>query len=111
MYAYGLVEIDRPKVWSLPKESVIEIGNQNTIYLHEDGKAMRTPVQTGTSDDKYIEVFRKKVNDKWEVFTGGEEVIRGDPSELRDGEKVRVIHEKGTGKKESKPSVSGDEKR
>jgi HlyD family secretion protein len=111
MYAYGLVEIDRPNVWSLPKESVIEIGNQNTIYLHEDGRAMRTPVQTGIRDDKYVEVFRKKVKDKWVEFTGDEEVILGDLPELRDGERVRVTQEKGTEKKESKPSVSGKEKR
>jgi hypothetical protein len=25
---------------------------QNVVYLHEDGKAVRTPVQTGINDDK-----------------------------------------------------------
>ncbi len=98
MYAYGIVDIERRNVFALPQDAVIEIGNQNTIYLHENGKAMRTPVQIGISDGKYIEVFRKKIKDKWEPFTGEEEVIRGDLPELRDGEKVRISQENGTEK-------------
>ncbi len=99
MYAYGLIEIERRNVFSLPKEAVIEIGNQNTIYLHESDKAIRTPVQIGISDGKYVEVFRKRIKDKWELFTGEEETIVGDLSELRDEEKVRVAQEKGAEKK------------
>ena len=99
MYAYGLVEIERRNVFALPQDAVIEIGNRNTIYLHENGKAMRTPVQRGISDGKYVEVFRKKVKEKWEAFTGDEAVIVGDLPELRDGEKVRVSHDKSAGKK------------
>jgi len=111
MYAYGMIEIERRNVFALPQDAVIEIGNQNTIYLHDNGKAMRTPVQIGIGDGKYVEVFRKKFKDKWEPFTGDEEVIRGDLPELRDGEKVRVSHEKGVEKKEDKPGVRGKEKR
>jgi HlyD family secretion protein len=111
MYAFGLVEIVRRNVLAVPLEAVIEIGNQNSIYLYEDGKAVRTPVQTGLNDSKYIEVFRKKIKDKWEPFSGDEEVILGDLPELRDGEKVRVPNEKGAEKKESKPNNKGKEKR
>jgi multidrug efflux pump subunit AcrA (membrane-fusion protein) len=111
MYAYGMIEIERKNVFAVPQESVIEIGNQNVVYLHEDGKAMRTPVQIGINDGKYIEVFRKKVKQKWEPFTADEEVILGDLPELRDGEKVRVTRAKGTEKQESKSNISGKEKR
>ncbi|HTU88601.1 MAG TPA: efflux RND transporter periplasmic adaptor subunit [Gemmataceae bacterium] len=111
MYAYGEVQIVRRGVFTVPKEAVIEIGNQNTVYLHEDGKAKRAPVQIGISDDKHTEVFRKKEKDKWVEFTGDEEVILGDLPELRDGEEVRISKEKGTEKKESKPNISGKEKR
>jgi HlyD family secretion protein len=111
MYAYGSIEIERRNVRSVPMAAVIEIGNENVVYLHKDGKAKRTPVQTGINDGKYVEVFRKKVNDKWESFSGDEEVILGDLPELRDGEKVRVSHEKGAEKKESKPTIHGEEKR
>jgi multidrug efflux pump subunit AcrA (membrane-fusion protein) len=109
-YAYGEVEVKRPDALTVPMSAVIEIGNENTIYLYEDGKAVRMPVQTGMNDGKYVEVFRKKVKDTWEKFRGDEEVILGDLPELRDGEKVRVSHEKGEEKKESKPSVSGKER-
>jgi HlyD family secretion protein len=111
MYAYALVEIVRRGVRALPMAAVIEIGNENSIYLHEDGKAVRTPVQIGINDGKYVEVFRKKVKGKWKEFSGEEEVILGDLPELRDGEKVRVTREKGAEKKESKPNISGKEKR
>jgi RND family efflux transporter MFP subunit len=106
MYAYGQIEIVRRNVLAVPTEAVIENGNQNIIYLHEDGKAVRTPVQTGINDGKYIEVFRKKVKDKWEAFTGHDEVILGELTELRDGEKVRVSHEKKSESKQSESSMA-----
>lgn len=90
MYAYGLVDIERHQVQSIPRAAVVEIGNQNVCYLHENGKAVQTPVQTGINDGKYVEVFKKKIEDKWVEFTGDEEVILGDLAELRDGEKVKV---------------------
>jgi HlyD family secretion protein len=109
MYAYGLVKIERRNVRALPLEAVVEIGNQNTCYLHEDGKAVRTPVQTGVNDGKYIEVFRKRVKDKWEPFSGEEKIILGDLAELRDGEKVRVSLEKSSEKKDAKSDKSNKE--
>ncbi len=99
MYAFGLVEIVRRNVFAVPLETVIEIGNQNTIYLYEDGKAVRTPVQIGINDNKYVEVFRKKVKDQWGPFSGDEVVILGDLSELRDGEAVRIASEERTEKR------------
>jgi HlyD family secretion protein len=111
MYAYGEVEIERRDVRALPAAAVIEIGNENTCYLHEDGKAVRTPVQTGVNDGKHIEVLRKKIKGKWQEFTGDEEVILGDLAELRDGEKVRVSHEKDDKKKEEKSEPGNKEKR
>jgi HlyD family secretion protein len=111
MYAYGLVDIVRRNVLTAPLAAVIEIGNENTVYLHKDGKAIRTPVQIGINDGKYVELFRKKVKGKWEPFTGEEEIILGDLPELRDGEKVRVSQEKEAEKKESKSDVSSKETR
>jgi HlyD family secretion protein len=90
MYAFGVVEINVPNAMTLPSDAVIEIGNEQCCYLYEDGKAVRTPVQTGLNTQEYIQVFKKKVKDRWEPFTGNEEVIRGELAELRNGEKVRV---------------------
>ena len=43
MYAYGKVLIDRRNVWALPMAAVVEIGNQNSCFLYQDGKAIETP--------------------------------------------------------------------
>jgi RND family efflux transporter MFP subunit len=95
MYAYGRVEIDRRGAMTVPADAVVEVGNEVCCYLYEDGRAGRTAVQTGLSDRKHTEVFKKRVKDHWEAFRGDEQVILGDLAELRDGEKVRVSEGKG----------------
>ncbi|MBM4072258.1 MAG: HlyD family efflux transporter periplasmic adaptor subunit [Planctomycetes bacterium] len=89
-YAYGMVEINRPKVMAIPVAAVIEIGNVNCCYLYDNGKAIRTPLQTGIAGNKWIEVARKQVNGTWADFTGNEQIIEGDLSELVDGASVRL---------------------
>jgi RND family efflux transporter MFP subunit len=90
MYAYGRVEVERAGVWAVPLACVIEVGNRNVCYFYEDGKAVRTPVQTGVNDGKWVEVARKQVNGAWTGFTGSEQVIDGDLAELSDGRHVNV---------------------
>ena len=93
MYAYGKVLIEHSNVRALPVACVIELGNQNCCFLYVDGKAVQTPVQTGISDGKWIEVAKKQVKDAWIEFTGEEEVIVGDLADLADGQKVQVAKE------------------
>jgi multidrug efflux pump subunit AcrA (membrane-fusion protein) len=90
MYANCSVVIERPNVRALPIAAILPLGNQNCCYLLVDGKAMRTLVQTGPSDGKWIEVAKKKSGDAWSNFQGDERVILGDFSEIRDGEPVEV---------------------
>jgi RND family efflux transporter MFP subunit len=96
MYAYGSVLIERPDVRALPVSSVTQIGNQTYCYMAVDGKAVRTPVQTGVSDGSWIEVTGKLVRsagsseESWVVFDGTEAVIDGDLSEISDGEAVTI---------------------
>jgi HlyD family secretion protein len=111
MYAYGLVEIVRRGVRAVPLAAVIEIGNENSVYLHKDGKAYRTPVETGVNDGKYIEVIRKRIKRQWEPFTGEEEVIIGDLAELRNGEKVQIAKKKAAASKGGKEEQGKQEKR
>jgi len=94
MYAYGRVDIKKTDVWALPAASVIELGNHNCCFILENGKAVRTPVQMGISDGKWIEVTKKQVKDKWIDFNGDEEIIVGELSELSDGESVKLSDEK-----------------
>jgi RND family efflux transporter MFP subunit len=96
MYAYGSVLIERPHVRAVPVSAVTQIGNQTYCYLAIDGKAVRTPVQTGVSDGSWIEVTGKRVRsagsseEAWVAFDGTEDVIDADLSEVSDGEPVKV---------------------
>jgi hypothetical protein len=96
MYAYGSVFIERPDVRALPVAAVTQIGNQTYCYLALDGKAVRTPVQTGVSDGFWVEVTGKLVRSPgssegtWQPFDGSETVIDGDLSEVSDGVPVKV---------------------
>ena len=96
MYAYGEVSIHHGNVRALPLAAVVELGNQNCCYLYENGKAVQTPVQTGISDGKWIEAAKKRAKGTWTGFTGDEEVIVADLSELTDGQKVKEVKESGT---------------
>jgi multidrug efflux pump subunit AcrA (membrane-fusion protein) len=96
MYAYGSVLIERPDVRALPVSATTQIGNQTYCYLAVDGKAVRTPVQTGVSDGTWVEVTGRLVRaagaseGAWAAFDGSEAVIDGDLSEVSDGVAVQV---------------------
>jgi RND family efflux transporter MFP subunit len=96
MYAYGSVLIERPDVRALPVAAVTQIGNQTYCYLALDGKAVRTPVQTGVSDGSWVEVTGKLApsagssEGAWVAFDGSEAVIVGDLMEISDGVSVTV---------------------
>jgi HlyD family secretion protein len=96
MYAYGSVFIERPDVRALPVSAVTQIGNLTYCYLALDGKAVRTPVQTGVSDGSWVEVAGKLVRPAasaegtWVAFDGTEAVIDGNLSEISDGVPVTV---------------------
>ncbi len=91
MYAYGKVLIERPATRVLPQATVVEVGNESCCYLYEDGKAIKTPLQVGLSTDGWVEGIKKKVGDDWADFTGKEEVVRGDLSELAENNQVNVV--------------------
>src|SRR6516225_6637294 len=96
MYAYGSALIERPNVRALPVSAVTQIGNQTYCYLAVDGKAVRTPVQTGVSDGTWVEVTGRLVRSQgssdgtWVPFDGSEAVVEGDLLELADGVPVTV---------------------
>jgi HlyD family secretion protein len=90
MYVYATVLIQRSHVFAVPVGAVTELGNQNCCYLLENGKAVKTPVQIGVSDGTWAHVAGKQINGIWEAFTGTEQVILGDLTELVDGEPVQI---------------------
>jgi HlyD family secretion protein len=96
MYAYGSVKIERRDVRALPVSAITQFGNQTYCYLVIDGKAVRTPVQTGVSDGAWQEVTGRLVrsprssDETWKPFDGTEDVVDTDLTEISDGEPVRV---------------------
>ena len=90
MYAYGLAVIERPGARALPQATIVELGNQLCCYLYENGKSIKTPVQTGLRTDGWVEVLKMKRAGAWVDFAGNEEVIDADLSELVDGGEVKV---------------------
>ena len=99
MYAYVNVIIERPNVQALPLDAVEYSGDQTFCRLYESGKAVRTELETGVSDGKWIEVTNRRApadpeepRDKfpWTPIDGGEQVILGDVSGLADDAPVVI---------------------
>ena len=96
MYAYGKIEIERHKVWTIPNSAILQIGNQTCCYLVHNGEAVRMQIQSGVSDGKYTEVLKRRAfptSDEpgdWEDFSASEQVIAGDLSEITDRKQVLV---------------------
>ena len=90
MYAYGMLDIKQANVLALPLAAIVGSGNENCCYLLENGRAVKTPVQSGINDGKWIEVSKKRVKGDWTPFTGEDPVILGDLAALTDGEAVEV---------------------
>jgi HlyD family secretion protein len=119
MYAYVNIVIERPNVQSLPVEAIEYSGDQVFCWLYEGGKAVRTEVDTGISDEHWIEVtnHRRPVSPEapsdsipWTQFDGSERVILGELSALRDGAPVvvaeRIAETKAAGEP---PGAAGTE--
>jgi HlyD family secretion protein len=90
MYVYARVIIERPKVWALPKQTLVMLGNRTYCYLLENNKAVRTRIQKGITDGTWTEVLKKQVDDPWVDLSGEEQFILGDLAELTDGQAVQV---------------------
>ena len=119
MYAYGKVIIERPVVLALPAAALTHDGDQTFYWSFENGKAVRTEVQTGVGDGQWIEVTNRRLNASdetvvhnasfrelaeaspqlpaafgedavWAPMDGSEQVIVGDLASLTDGAAVQV---------------------
>jgi HlyD family secretion protein len=98
MYAYAKVIIERPGVRALPLTAITHSGEKTYCWKHENGKAVRTEIQTGVSDGEWIEVTNYQLPpganpaaESWAQVTGSEQVIMGDLSILAEGSPVEVV--------------------
>jgi HlyD family secretion protein len=118
MYAYVKVVIERSNVRALPVDALDYSGGQTTCWLYESGKAVRTELETGVSDDKWIEVTNRRPpvppeapgdSVPWTPLDGTEQVIVGDVSGLTDGAPVEVATGTPATKTESDAPAPGQE--
>lgn len=96
MYAYGKIEVDRPKVWAIPSSAIVQIGNRMCCFLVRDGEAVRMQIQSGVSDGAWTEVVKRRCfpttgdPGNWEDFNGADQVIAGDLAEITAGKQVTI---------------------
>jgi HlyD family secretion protein len=97
MYAYVKLLIERPEVRAVPVAALTYSGEKTYCFRHQDGRAVRTEVQTGVSDGEWIELTNLQLppaadgSDPWAPVSGKEELIVGDLSILTDGSPVEVV--------------------
>ena len=96
MYVHARIIKQLKKGWTIETAAVMKQGDAVVCFLIEDGKAVRTPVQTGVSDGSWVEVTGKLAQsagsseETWVAFDGAEAVIDGDLSGISDGQPVKV---------------------
>ncbi len=111
MYAYASLPIERPDVWTLPRRALDYSGDKTFIWCYDNGRAVRTEIRTGISDEEWVAVLSRRVpntngafrlsdvsnpsrtqavSGRWTAIDGSESVIVGDLSTLADGEPVRL---------------------
>ena len=99
MYAYAEVIVERPGVRALPLAALAYRGDQASYWRYDNGKAVRTEIETGVSDGKWIEVTNHRApasrtghagTEAWTPIAGSEQVILGDLSILTEGAAVQT---------------------
>jgi multidrug efflux pump subunit AcrA (membrane-fusion protein) len=104
MYAYGKVVVERPDVRALPKSAFSHAGGKTFIWRYDQGRALRTEVQTGIQDGQWIEVTNRRIKgtpaeeqeheEQWKPIDGSEDVLLGEKlSTLTEGARVRVANQ------------------
>ncbi len=116
MYAYASVIIERPGVRALPLAALTYSGDRTYCWRCENGKAVRTEIQTGVSDGQWIEVTSLQlppspdIVDLWAPVTGAEQVIVGNVANLADGSPVELAPAKpGTEVASTTPAPPGSD--
>ena len=99
MYAYAEVIVECPGVRALPLAALAYRGDQASYWRYDNGKAVRTEIETGVSDGEWIEVTHRRVpasgtghagKRSWTSIDGSEQVILGDLSILTEGAAVQT---------------------
>jgi membrane fusion protein (multidrug efflux system) len=68
----------------VPKEAVVQQGNNQVVFVNDSGRASQRPVQLGITDDKSSEIVSG--------LNPGEQVVVVGQTGLRDGVPIRVVN-------------------
>lgn len=97
LYAYATLRADITGRWTLPRSAVTTEGDvtggyRSYCYQVQDGKARRLPIELGAGDSTRVEVLNKQLRPggPWEAFTGTEQIVQSNLSELHDGQAVTI---------------------
>ncbi len=97
MYAYGEVRVERPDVQALPKSALTYAGGKTFMWRYVNGRAVRTEIQTGTTDGEWVEVTNRAIKsntarrEQWVPIETSDAVLMGSKlSILTDGAPVRL---------------------
>jgi membrane fusion protein (multidrug efflux system) len=84
MYATATILLEeRPNVLSLPAAAVVRDAEGACCYVIRDGKALRTPIETGLRAGDDVEVLSGVAGDSTVILVGA--------ANLSDGKSVEVI--------------------
>jgi HlyD family secretion protein len=97
LYAYATLSADVPGRLTLPRSAVktegeVTRGYQSYCFQVDDGKVRRLAIELGARDGARVEVLKKRPrpDGPWEPFTGTEQIVQNNLSEIRDGQQVTI---------------------
>jgi RND family efflux transporter MFP subunit len=85
----GVIAAQKSDAILVPKEAVVQQGNNPVVYVSDNGRASQRPVQLGITDDKMSEILSG--------LRAGEQVVVVGQNGLRDGAAIRVVNPGGPG--------------
>jgi multidrug efflux pump subunit AcrA (membrane-fusion protein) len=92
MYVYAQIVNPLADAWTLPASAVTKQGDSTVCFLIAEGKAVRTPVQLGRGDGRFIQVLKRQKSGPppaWEDFAG-DETVADRATGLTDRQSVQV---------------------
>ena len=78
-----VVLLEKPQTLVIPKEAVVEAGNEMSVYVVEGKQATRKPITVGYEQDRMVEVLKG--------LNAGDQVIIKGQQLIKDGSAIRVV--------------------
>ncbi|PJK09846.1 efflux transporter periplasmic adaptor subunit [Lysobacteraceae bacterium NML120232] len=90
----------RAQVPAIPRSALLDESGDSSVYVVRDGKAERVAIETGHTEDGYLEVRKG--------LAVGEQVVIAGKNALREGSPVQVIDENAPAKAEKPAEPQSD---